>query len=464
MHGDFSLNPLNYRERVSRVLYQQGRVQLDSDFNEQTESTLRFLRGLAQDVIGFHGGAGRSFKIIGDPAPKKTFRVAWGEYYVDGIRCVNLPGDLWDIIGSKQKMADLGDGREITSHTDSYWDADAKFDEPQLIYLAAWEQHISAAERDEIREVALNGPDTASRAAVVWQIRAIAAEEVGKLARELIKDLGLSDPAKAGTDPNAWKVDPVYLALNLTLRSSARLKAFAKENQDLEPCTISPEARYRGGENRLYRVEIHQGGDDKTATYKWSPDNGAIVFPVREIEGKTVFLDSLGRDERTAIMKNDWVEVIDDSITLRRQVNKLVQVTDVDRHRMTVTLSAEPDNNAGSDPDLHPILRRWAGDAKPVKLNTDVDLDDGVKVQFSLDAPPSGRFRHGDYWLIPARSATGDVIWPGGKNTPEALRPHGIDEHYAPLALFNPMATADADRYKDFRWRFQPIADPVTHP
>ena len=28
MHGDFSLNPLAYRERVSRVLQQMGRVQL----------------------------------------------------------------------------------------------------------------------------------------------------------------------------------------------------------------------------------------------------------------------------------------------------------------------------------------------------------------------------------------------------------------------------------------------------
>jgi hypothetical protein len=223
-----------------------------------------------------------------------------------------------------------------------------------------------------------------------------------------VKELGLSDPAKAGTDPDAWKVDPVYLALNLMLRSSARLKAFAKENQDMKPCTISPEARYRGGENRLYRVEIHRGGDEKTATYKWSADNAAIVFPVREIEGKTVFLESLGRDERTAIMKNDWVEVIDDSVTLRREVNKLVQVVDVDRHRMTVTLSAEPDNNAGSNRDLHPILRRWADDAKPVKLITDIDLDEGVKVQFSPAPPPatsSGRAAR----TIPRRC--GRTVW-----------------------------------------------------
>ena len=57
MQGDFSLNPLAYRAGVSRVLHQQGRVQLDSDANEQVESLLHFSRGLAVDLIGAHAQA-----------------------------------------------------------------------------------------------------------------------------------------------------------------------------------------------------------------------------------------------------------------------------------------------------------------------------------------------------------------------------------------------------------------------
>jgi hypothetical protein len=39
------------------------------------------------------------------------------------------------------------------------------------------------------------------------------------------------------------------------------LKAKGREGvDDSDPCIVSPEARYRGAENLLYRVEIHTGG------------------------------------------------------------------------------------------------------------------------------------------------------------------------------------------------------------
>src|SRR6266446_2554476 len=195
-----------------------------------------------------------------------------------------------------------------------------------------------------------------------------------KLGEELKKSLGIDF-----TKPDSLKIDPLYLTLNLTLRSSARLKAFAAENTDMDACIISPEARYRGAENRLYRVEIHDSG--ASPTFKWSPDNGAIVYPVRDIAGPTVSLESLGRDDRTAILKNDWVELVDDAITLKRQINPLLKVVDVDRHQMTVTLSADPKKTPGNPG--HQVLRRWASDVLPVKENQTTELSDGVEVQFS---------------------------------------------------------------------------------
>ena len=454
MHGDFSLNPTFWRDRVSRVLDQMGRVQLDSDANEQTEATLHFLRALGADVIGAHGGVGDGFRIAPDSNdPKVPFVVNWGFYYVDGIRCVNLPPrvDFWDIIGDPDAKTKYRDGLSILAHEDSYWpakDTDENENEARagrLLYLAVWERHISSAEDDAIREVALGGPDTASRAIVVWQIRATPAKPVLDAAKKL--DL----------EP----FDPVYLALNLQLRSSARLTAKAIENTDTDPCVVSPEAKYRGVENRLYRVEIH---DSKPGaiTFKWSPDNGAIVYPVRApIDGTTVQLESMGRDERTAIRKNDWVEVVDDEITLRRKVSPLLQVIDVDRHRMTVTLSGSPADNAGDDPKKRPILRRWAADVQTMKENQWIELSDGVEVQFSSVKSPSGGFRTGDYWLIPTRTATGDVIWPGEPDAPEAVAPHGIDEHYAPLALWTRGATGAGGGLQDLRWTFDPMAKKV---
>jgi hypothetical protein len=63
-----------------------------------------------------------------------------------------------------------------------------------------------------------------------------------------------------------------------------------------------------------------------------------------------------------------------------------------------------------------------------------VTLEDGVQIQFQKTDPPS-HFATGDYWLIPARTATGDVIWPQRNDRPAAVRPRGPEHHFAPLAL-----------------------------
>jgi hypothetical protein len=63
-------------------------------------------------------------------------------------------------------------------------------------------------------------------------------------------------------------------------------------------------------------------------------------------------------------------------------------------------------------------------------------LEDGIQVQFQ----PAGSYRSGDYWLIPARAATGSILWPNradGDGHIEWLPqpPRGVEHHYAPLAL-----------------------------
>ncbi len=60
MKGDFSRDTFDKAKHFSRVLMQQGRVQLDADFNEQTAILLHYLRTLAADLIGpFAGSGGR---------------------------------------------------------------------------------------------------------------------------------------------------------------------------------------------------------------------------------------------------------------------------------------------------------------------------------------------------------------------------------------------------------------------
>ena len=338
-----------------------------------------------------------------------------------------------------------------------------------LVYLDVWERHLVSAQQDSIREVALGGPDTASRAQVVWQV---------KLATEMPpenQDWPPADPAQANKyfDANWSLWTGVWQPVNRGLLQARVLP----QQTSTDPCVISARSAYRGTENQLYRVEIQTGGLESAATpptFKWSRENGSVVFPILSLatgSGQTtVTLASFGRDSRLSLENNDWVEVVDDVSSLTGVPRPLLQVQAVDRAAMTVTLGGTVAITVDQTLANHPLLRRWdhqAGDATQGGLQIEADgaalvveggwlnLEDGVQIQFQ----PGAMYRSGDYWLIPARVATGNVEWPQqadsqGKLVPQALPPHGIEHHYAPLGYFTP----GVPNIVDLRRAFGPLA------
>ena len=415
MKGDFSRNTFGAFNRFTRVLMQQGRVQVDADWNEQTAILLHYLQTLASDLIGpsgvglpRHGGPGDGFKIQVVDENKYDFGIQSGNYYVDGILCENAQLVAY----SKQLDYPLSDTTNLRKG--SY-----------LVYLDVWERHISYIQDDSIREVALGGPDTATRAKLVWQVKVA----------EVDSETGCNNIV---ADWASWvnKRQP---------GDQCRLKAQAKKDGTgtSDPCITSPDARYRGAENQLYRVEIHDDLAGKE-TFKWSRDNGSVVFPIRALTGKIVTLEHLGLDPSYSLQEGDWVEIVDDDYVLQGRAEVLLKVTHIDRVEMQVTLDKAPASTVGEDERKHPLLRRWdqkgskAG-AVPVEEEKDLHLEDGVQICFELD----GSYRSGDYWLIPARAATGDVEWPKEypqdsqvlELVPQFQPPHGVLHHYAPLAI-----------------------------
>lgn len=415
MKGDFSrvtFDPLRY---FTRVLRQQGRVSLDADFNEQVALFWHYLRRLAADVIGPHGGPEGhcAFEILepdGDvELDDGDFVLSDGHYYVDGLLC--------EVESSVQ-------------YTDQpYWKPkplDDDYDQ-HLIYLDVWERHVSYLQDGRIREVALGGPDTATRAQVVWQVKA--------------------------TDEQDWNVldeDESRGFLKVLTRHPG-------ETASTDPCITKPEARYRGPENQLYRVEIHRSGPAKSdagATFKWSRENGSVAFPIRKLEGTFVTLDFLTTDDRLGLKVGDRVEVTDDGHVLQGEPGILAEVEAVDPLGARVTLKTPMDlpEYDRSDP-RHPLLRRWdyrPGDpsrgglelendgALPVVENENqwIVLEDGIEIQFvPSGAGEANTYRNGDYWWFAARTVTGEVEWPGPPGEPDAVPPHGVEHHYAPLAI-----------------------------
>jgi hypothetical protein len=108
MKADFTRNTFDPQKNFLRVLMQQGRVQLDADFNEQISILLNYMQTLAADLIGPHGGPEHDcgFKIIWsqvdipkeeeEPLEEKLkqlgqgdFLIGKGRYYVDGLLCEN---------------------------------------------------------------------------------------------------------------------------------------------------------------------------------------------------------------------------------------------------------------------------------------------------------------------------------------------------------------------------------------
>lgn len=448
MKGDFTRDSFQSEKHFTRVLILQGRVHIEADWNEQVSILWEYWRNFARDLIGPHAGpegrcgfgilplseiqglglspedANRLKSLLKDD---DDFLIGLGHYYVNGILCQN-PAPV------PYTMQPDFRPQSLRSSAKS----------PFLIYLDVWERHISFVEDDSIREEALGGADTASRAQLVWQVR----------------HLELTDSNIKNANDVKARWDDIVQHLQPPQRGHLRAKAKETMESEVEPCTVSPQSRYRGPENQLYRVEIHRGGPAGTgekggATFKWSRDNGSVIFPIVEpVGGKTIMLENLGRDALSGLDIGDWVEVIDDDYQLGNRADPLLRVEQVIAGSSQVILSAEPTSRVGRDPSRHPYLRRWDQKeqkiADPKKAGLEPDgtvairegdgdtgwllLEDGIHVQFS-SASPHQHYRTGDYWLIPARTATGNVVWPQAKGKPTALPPRGVQHHYAPLAI-----------------------------
>jgi hypothetical protein len=433
MRGDFTRDVFDSSKHYSRVLAQQGRVLLDDGLNAQTAIHLHYLRTLARDLIGPHGGPADSggFELTSLSTAFGPFAISPGRYYVDGILCEN---DAQRPVGYFEQPAWY---RQTKPGAGAH-----------LVYLDVWERHVTADQDPLIREVALEGPDTTTRAEIVWQVRTYPIDGTDKLTEQQLTTI--FDELR-GVTP--------------------QLMAQAKQEElSEEPCALDPSARYRGMENQLYRVEIHRGGKgmppqaearpqraggdrlraggdpepvdettaDGQATFKWSRDNGAVaVFPVQSGSAAGLVLEHLGRDERSGLAEGQWVEFFDDDYEFVGAGDRpLLRVGAIDPQTNLVTLDG---SLSVSIKDLqNPLLRRWdqsranaplVQGAMPVVTGRWIDLEDGVQVWFD----DKGDYHPGTYWLIPARVATGDVEWPRVGDKPRLRFPDGITHHYAPL-------------------------------
>lgn len=414
MKTDTTRSTFRKKKHYSGVRMQQGRVQLDADWNEQIDIQRYMDAATRIDCIGPTGTHQNGGFAIDVPDGGKNLIVTEGQCYVNGILCENEQSIL---LTAQPDLPNV----EMPKGAGNY-----------LAYVDVWQRSITAVEDPGIRETALGGPDTATRTKTVWQVKLTPVE---------------SDATCSGFN-NDWKPSGAD--------STCRMCACTEKNGNTDDaCQTSPEGGYNRRENQLYRVEIHEGSDGTDGpTFKWSRDNGSIVFKIDmkadEWKGSVLTVSEAGQGRVAKLKPGQWMELSHGERVLNGLPGVFTQLTEVAGNNLTVDFGSIAKSLKELPTDFVKqleknktlTLRLWdhaenndialKEGAISVKEEKWQKLENGVKIQFKKN----GHYITGDYWLIPARCITNDVEWPqDDDDKPIFDLRHGIKHQYAPLAL-----------------------------
>jgi Family of unknown function (DUF6519) len=464
MHGDFSRDSYRRDNNFTRVLLQQGRLLVDADWNEQTAIVLNYLRSLAMDLIGWHGGPdvdtdskkvpnGGAFAVKLDKDKKAVYNP--GRYYIDGW--LIQPKPLTAQVDSWNRPDTLNDDTTDKSATNL------------LVYLDVWQRFLPGfVDPYDLRDPALLGLDTSGRAQLQYVVKAVKTKSDEK--SDELKDRSFGSLNYPVTSAGgATSQTPIDLRYSETPGVLPSLTAWTKRDakgQVPDECADDAGSGFTGLENQLYRVEIHRAGDfwdgtdgnsQSAFTLKWSRDNGSVVYSAELGQGSAL-LKSKWRDDTKAIELGDWIELIKEPA----DTGSLVQVKDVRDDGGQVTFTFDPPKDSTLELGDEVLLRRWdhrtrkdfplsqggilVAKDKSGDISVELPLEDNILVQLSLVT--AAKFYAGDYWMIPARAATNDILWP--RNPEDPTKPGPVParytaHYYAPLALIKSSATEIID-------------------
>jgi hypothetical protein len=442
----------------SAVVMEQGRVQLDADWNECLAEISRRTRAGTLDLVGRAGYPPTTpfaFQITASvTGTTNSLSIGRGRMYVDGLLAENHgdPGAAtWDpalaeLSGSSQPppatdtdpvdftAQPYAPGAPVPTGTGSY-----------LAYLDVWTHAVTSLEDADLVDKAV-AVDTTGRLQTVWQVRLL--------------------PVPADT---TWSCATPDSDIPYPAASAGQLTTAVIPNPSAGPCCLTDDTGYTGLENQNYRVEIHQGGSGSDtasltgATFKWSRDNGSVSTGVTSIATGTNTLHqpasqltvlSLGRDQVLGFLPGNWVEILDDAHQFNGQPGELHQIDSIDVSSRTITLTGTLSASfpvGQPAPGSHTRIVRWDQSGKVYKEDgttiwwdlgapggdgtipvpgpdTTLILESGITVTFSLSSPTGG-FNPGDFWTFAARIADGSV------QELAAAPPQGIHHHYTKLSV-----------------------------
>ena len=253
-----SFNPTTRNWRA--VLAQQGRVTLEADINEQSAIAREMLQQETVDIIGPIGTPDNGYLIS---ASGNDVQVGKGTIYVGGLR-LTLPKAV------------------LTADQPAWLDMPA-WGTPsgnQTIALQVIAQSVSAMEDQTLREVALGGPDSAGRLALLQHFLRIptTAATCADAATALKTSL-----AQQGLD---------YSPASCVLSYKARLKVSVIEAATpSSPCEPQAQGGYLGADNQMIRVSLVSFDTaSNTGKFVWSYNNASFLYRATLASGNIITL------------------------------------------------------------------------------------------------------------------------------------------------------------------------------
>ena len=250
--GDFSRIRFERRKNYTAVLEQQGRVALDADANEQCYIDEYLRRSETVDVVGQYGGpagdAGFGITLVSQELP---IQIGSGRYYVDGLLCDNPVSRSYDC---QPFLIDPAvNGTTLLSELES-----ANGRDVIQVYLEVWQRLVTDLDDPCLREPALGQADTTARLQTVWRV---------------VAELAVADGQQAPSGPAGMTPCCQQMYAAASPPSTGTMSAGTAGPSADCGCEPIAAAGYQGIENQLYRVQIHQEGDETTATFNWSREN-----------------------------------------------------------------------------------------------------------------------------------------------------------------------------------------------
>ncbi len=485
---------------------QQGRVLLDSDFNESAVLDEEDQRRLWLDVVGPEGSPDLGFTIAHgiplsdsplpfspeDPPPEPgaslrsddpldaqdvlladengvltstpIYNVAIrpGTMFLGGLRheLERLESFVFQRDYLQLRASDLpgvfgGTGEE------------ARY----LYFLHAWEQSVSVVEDQELAEAMLRGADTSVRVRRMRrvEVRSTDAENCTDAFEELINELEGVSP---GNETSEFDRE------TFELKSRARLQLVFKPGETGDPCgPCAPSASFQGSQNATLRIML--AAADR---FVWALDNGGPLYRVKvDVQASTVELLAPPASEEQIPLRGRVIELLPFAALLDggdvpnqpddphfRKVAAEVGVfgrveesydpatrafsVQIDEDAVRALVSkwdeSHPDAarlNAGtSDPNVRYFyMRMWHQSSGDVTLPVPRDADGDTLGDTGIVPVFTNEGRPGDYWVAALRVADATRVVPFDLLNAGGVAPHGPRHFYTPLSLLHLRARTD---------------------